>query len=357
VHILNRDLPAHGFRSELLYGRATHEEGTLPPPVNAVATELPMLMRSISPRRDALALRALVAFLRDRRPDIVHTHMAKAGSLGRIAAARTGVPTVVHTYHGHVLEGYFSRPFARAIIALERRLARKTDALVAVSPQVRDELLALGIGTPDQWHVIRVGLDLDGFLSTDDGAEEGRAALGLPSSGPIIGIVGRLVPIKDHATFLAAAAIIRAAWRDAIFVVAGDGPLRSTLERAAPPYVRFLGWVDDVPLLYRACDVVVLTSRNEGTPVALIEASAAQTPVVAAKVGGVGDVVADGDTGLLVKAGDAAGFAAAVSELLGDPRCARAMGRRARQRVVSKYTSRRLTLDVCTLYRQLQSDG
>ena len=174
-------------------------------------------------------------------------------------------------------------------------LAKRTDALVSVSTRVRDELLALGIGTPGQWRVVPLGLELGDLLRGPAERSASRAALGLPPQDQLVGIVGRLAAIKDHGTFLAMAAKLAAARPDVSFVVAGDGALRESLEATARSLlgtrIRFLGWATDLPVLYGALDVVVLTSRNEGTPVALIEAGAAGRPVVATDVGGVAEVI------------------------------------------------------------------
>jgi glycosyltransferase involved in cell wall biosynthesis len=295
--------------------------------------------------------------IHERRPDIVHTHLSKAGVLGRIAARRAKVPVVVHTYHGHIFEGYFRRPVARGFLEIEKRLARSTDALLAVSPEIRDQLLTLGIGKPSQWHVIPLGLELDHLLANSTTRPEARAALGLPSDRPIVGIVGRLVPIKAHHTFFQAASLIAQEEPNALFVVAGDGELRGELERAGRAAlgerIRFLGWVSDLPLLYAALDVAVLSSENEGTPVALIEAGAAGLPTVATSVGGVPDVIQDGTTGLLVPAKDQAALAGATVKLLTTPELRRSIGLAARERVRDRYAAEVLVKNLAALYENL----
>jgi len=346
-----------GYETELVWGVERAGEGRIEIPHGVPNTHLPDLRRAAAPARDLKALRAIARLLRARRPHVVHTHMAKAGALGRVAAWRSKVPVVVHTFEGHVLEGYFSRPVSAGYLAAERSLARISHALVAVSPAVRDELLSLGIGRPSQWRVIPVGLDLGDLLTAKVDQATGRRAVGLPEDGPVVGIVGRLVPVKDHATFLEAAARIRRERPDVTFVVAGDGELRASLEERARRTLgnrcRFLGWVKDLRSLYGAIDVAVLTSRNEGTPVALIEAAAASTPVVATRVGGVADVVVDGRTGHLCPPGDPTAVATAVLGLLGDPTKAHRMGAAARETVRERFTIERLANDLADLYREL----
>jgi glycosyltransferase involved in cell wall biosynthesis len=355
--LLSDALRTRGYPAHLAWGSASREEGALPVPESASNTHIPELRREVRMYDDAFALRRLLGLMRSYRPQIVHTHMAKAGALGRLAARRTGVPVVIHTFHGHVLEGYFSGWKTRAFLATERGLARMSDALVAVSPAVRDELLALGIGRPSQWRVIPVGLDLHDLLTREVDREKARGALGLPETGPVVGIVGRLVPIKDHVTFLDAAARVARGRPDATFVVAGGGELRSELEVRARHLLgdrcRFVGWVMDLPTLYAALDVVVLTSRNEGTPVALIEAGAAGKPAVATRVGGVPYVVQDGKMGLLVPPRDPRAVAAAVSALLDDPGRTRTLGETAKREASAKFTIERLADDLAALYGEL----
>jgi glycosyltransferase involved in cell wall biosynthesis len=348
---------SRGQASHLVWGTVSPGEGELTLPRGTVNTHVPELHRELRPADDVRAVWKLERLMRARRPQIVHTHMAKAGALGRLAARRTGVPVVIHTFHGHVLEGYFSGWKSRAFLATERGLARMSDALVAVSPAVREELLALGIGRPGQWRVIPVGLDLHDLLTREVDRAQARGALGLPETGPVVGIVGRLVAIKDHVTFLDAAARVARERPDVTFVVAGGGELRSELEVRARHLLgdrcRFLGWVMDLPTLYAALDVVVLTSRNEGTPVALIEAGAAGKPAVATRVGGVADVVQDGKTGLLVQPGDPRAVAAGISALLDDPGRARALGEAAKREASSRFTIERLADDLAGLYGEL----
>lgn len=349
-------LRERGFEPLLVHGMADPDEGELLPDGERVS-RLPALRRPIDPLADLRALRELRRIVTRLRPRVVHTHMAKAGALGRLAAHRARVPVVVHTFHGHVLDGYFPWPVARAFLAAERSLARRTTALVAVSNAVRDELLALGIGREEQWHVVPVSLELDGLLGTPPSRAKARRSLGLPSGGKAVGVVGRLVPIKDHETFFRAAARLLRERDDVTFVVAGDGEHRRALEARARELlgdrVRFLGWVHDLAGLYAALDVVVLTSRNEGTPVSLVEAGAAGRPVVASRVGGVPEVVADGKTGILVPPADPAATAAAVRRLLDDPALARAMGEAARASLPSRFSADRLVDDLAALYDRL----
>jgi glycosyltransferase involved in cell wall biosynthesis len=351
---MHNELPKRGMARHLLVGAEDPREGRVDPGSDDV-TVVPELHRRIDPVADARAYRRIDRFVTAWRPDVVHTHMAKAGALARAAANRRGVPAIVHTFHGHVLEGYFPRPIAEGFVLAERELAKRTHALLAVAPEIRDDLLARGVGRPSQWHVVPVGVELDELLTATLDVGDARSTLGLPP-GPSVGIVGRLVAIKDVETFLAAARRIAVTRPDVTFVVAGDGDRRDALEAAARPLgdrVRFLGWVEDLPTLYAALDVVVLTSRNEGTPFSLIEAGAARRPAVATDVGGVREVVLHERTGLLVPPGDAAAVAAAVGSLLDEPRRAETFGDSARTHVRERYSATALVDNLVALYTDL----
>ncbi len=318
---------------------------------------VPALGREIRGWQDTIALRELARLIRRVRPLIVHTHTAKAGVLGRLAARIVGVPVVVHTYHGHVFQGYFSPVKTRLFLSIERWLARRTDRLLTVSESVRQELLRLGIGTPERVQVIPLGLDLDGFLQCATLRGQLRAQLGI-GDAPLVGIIARLVPIKRHEDFLAAARDVALRLPDCRFLVVGDGELRVGLEDRARALgldgrIYFLGWRGDLPGLYADLDLVALTSANEGLPVSLIEAMAAGLPVVATRVGGVPDLVEDGVTGLLVPPKDPGALAEAMVRLLSDPNRRQAMGDAGRERVDPAYSAERLLRDVGRLYTEL----
>ncbi len=321
---------------------------------------IPALGRELSPHRDLSTVASLVRLMRRERPDIVHTHTAKAGAVGRLAAAIAGVPIVVHTFHGHVLDGYFSAAKTRAFVEIERLLARRTSRLIAVTPTVRDQILERGIGRPDQFSVVRLGLDLEPFVSYNQHAGKLRAELALPADVPLVGIVGRLVPIKAHELFLSAAARVAAASR-AHFVIVGDGYLRPRIEAQAAalglmPRIHMLGWRADLPAINADLDVATLSSRNEGSPVALIEAMTAERAVVSTRVGGVADVIDDGRTGVLVPSGNAAALGDAILALIGDPARRRSLGVAARASVYPAYAMSRLIGDIDDLYQQLLAD-
>ena len=360
VHLTAR-LPRDRFESVLLCGRETPSEGDMRDlaarwDVRPIA--VPGLGRRLRPTDDLRSLVFLIRFFRRFRPHIVHTHTAKAGAIGRLAARLIGVPVVVHTYHGHVFHGYFSRPMTSLFLAVERFLARSTSRLLTVSESVKRELERYRIGTPGQILVMPLGLDLDPFLGSEGRGGELRRELGVDDALPLVGIVARLVPIKRHEDFIAASALVAARVPGALFLVVGDGERRAELEalvrqQRLAERVRFLGWRRDLDRIYAALDIVVLTSANEGLPVSLIEAMAAARPVVATRVGGVPDLVGHGVHGLLGAAADPSATAEGIVSLLADPDRRRAMGQAGRTRVRDAYGVDRLVSDVDHLYAGL----
>ncbi|WP_182905462.1 glycosyltransferase [Microbispora sp. H13382] len=318
---------------------------------------IPGLGRSVRPADDCRALLRLAAEMRGFRPHIVHTRTAKAGALGRTAArlARVGPAwgggRTVHVFHGHLLDGYFSPLKRRLYVSAERRLAAMSDRLVTVGAKVRDDLLAEGIGRPEQYVVIPPGVG----LGPVPGRAAARAGLGLPPDAPVVAFVGRLTRVKRPDRFLAMAAALLRRLPGCRFAVCGGGELTGEVERgiaALPDAFHLLGWRADVETVYAAADVVVLTSDNEGTPLSLIEAGMAGTPVVATRVGSVHEVVRDGVTGLLAGP-DAAELAAHVFRLLSDPALALRMGEAARRWTTDSFSVERLTADTEALYRSL----
>ena len=313
---------------------------------------IPTFGRAIDPLRDLRTLRTLTSVLRELAPDIVNTHTAKAGLLGRLAARRAGVPHIVHTFHGHTLHGYFPAPISALFVRIERALATRTDRLVAVGARVRDELLAAGIGQDSDYRILPPGVPASEVVT----ASTARGALGLeldPSS-PVVTFVGRLTDVKRPDRFVAMAELVAAQRPDTVFLIAGDGELRAGIETAARTAdVRFLGWRGDVVTLYAASDLVVVTSDNEGMPVTLIEASMAGRACITTDVGSAAEVVEDGVTGRVV-ATDAAALAEAVLELLADEGRRTTMGGAARERMVRRFSAAALIEQSVELYQDLE---
>ena len=322
------------------------------------------LARSLS-WRDFLVARRLRRELAAFRPDVVHTHASKAGALGRAALrapafARTAR---VHTFHGHVLEGYFPAPISARLVAAERRLARETDRVVAVSHATADDLVRFGVCAEERLIVIQPGVELEALLALERGrrgtaAEALRAFLGVAPETCLVGVVGRLAEVKQPLAALGLFRALAARHPRLALVFVGDGELRRSLEReleALPPELarraHLLGARTDMPVVMDALDLVLLTSRTEGMPVALIEAAAAALPVVARAVGGVSELVAHERTGWLGTSDDELLFG--LDRLLGDPAERSRLGRAARARVQANFSLEAMVAGNLNVYRGL----
>jgi glycosyltransferase involved in cell wall biosynthesis/2-polyprenyl-3-methyl-5-hydroxy-6-metoxy-1,4-benzoquinol methylase len=303
---------------------------------------------------DVRAFFALLRLLRRERPDIVHTHTAKAGALGRVAARLAGVPHVVHTFHGHVFHGYFGPLGTRLTIWTERFLARLSDRILAVSDEVAHDVVErYRVAPRERVEVVSIGLPFDERPTATRDRAAARRVFDLADDTPVAAFVGRLVDVKEPQVAMRAWERVRRQRPDAVLLVAGGGPLLLPLRARQDPGVRLLGWRESVAEVFAAADVALLTSRNEGTPVALIEAAAMGRPAVSTRAGGVPSVVRDGETGLLADVGDADALAAALLRLFDDSELRERMGAAAREHVRARWSSRRLASDLDRLYRDL----
>ncbi len=331
---------------------------------------IPALKRELNPINDFLAFKQIYSLIVKGKPDIIHTHTAKAGSLGRLAALVYNLfpghkkIKIVHTFHGHVLSGYFSRFKSLLFILIERFLASFTDQVITVSESVKEELIKLGIVSRKKIRVIPLGLELEKFL---------ELPVKTANNSYNVGIIGRLVPVKNHRLFLEAAAKISRDSKhlDVCFKVIGDGELRQDLENYARELeikrIEFLGWEKDLAAVYSGLDLVVLVSLNEGTPVSLIEAMASSRAVVSTDVGGVGDLMGNElklnkqerarfrvfQRGILVKSGDNEGLAEAITFILADDQLREAIVVAAKGYVRTAFSKERLVRDIEDLYEKL----
>jgi len=312
---------------------------------------------SLGPR-EMRALVRLYRLMRQERPHVVHTHTAKAGFVGRLAARLARVPVVVHTFHGHVLHGYYGLRKTQLLRRMERGLACLTDCIITVSEHVKRDLVTYGVAAADRIQVISLGLELDPFLDCGPYRGAFRRELQLNGAERLVGIVGRIFPIKNHHLFLEAAALVAREDPAARFVIVGDGTLRPALERQAQETgiadrVIFTGWRRDLPGIYADLDVLAVTLNNKGTPVSAIEAMAAGCPVVATNVGGLPNLIREGETGYLVPPGDAPAVATALLRVLHQPEMARCMGETARKAARERFSAQRLITDMEQLYLEL----
>jgi glycosyltransferase involved in cell wall biosynthesis len=365
VAYLSAGLQERGYETTLVAGELARGEESMAFVAESRGVEVRAvseLRRQVSPFRDVVAAFRLAGLIRSTRPDVVHTHTAKAGAVGRVAVVLSGIrprPVVVHTFHGHVLRGYFGPLTAWGFRLLERILARTTDALVAVSPQVRDDLVRLGVAPADKFVVVRLGIELEERVGGNgDARERTRRLLGIPDDRFVVGWMGRMTAVKRTDDVLLALKGLHERGVPAALCLVGDGPDRDQLEERAHELgiardCFSLGYQDAVADWYAAFDAMILPSANEGTPVSVIESLAAGRPVVATDVGGVSDVVRDGVDGFLVEAADVDALADRLQELAADPERRRAMGEAGRERVLHRYAVARLVDDVDRLYRAL----
>ncbi len=366
-----------GYRTLLLTGEVPEGEGSmeyLARERNIVPITIGTLSRRISWHKDLATLWQLVRIFHRERPVVAHTHTAKAGTLGRLAAIATGVPVRVHTFHGHVFRGYFSPLVTRAFLVVERFLARHTDRIIAISASQKHELAEVyRIAPAEKISVIPLGFDLGPFLAINgrDGAL--RQSLDCSTDTFLVGWVGRLTAIKDPDLFLSSARLlIRDSQnlrdsQDFRFAFIGDGELRKHCEDQIQAYglgqvVSVTGWRQKLNRIYADLDLVVLTSINEGTPVALLEAMASGKAFVATDAGGIRDLMVGSaqkqsgfevfENGILVPR-DGAKLAQAVTYLGERPELRLAMGRVGRSFVTARFSSQRLADDLEALYLSL----
>jgi glycosyltransferase involved in cell wall biosynthesis len=328
------------FQVEVVAGRGEPGEGSLAQEAAAQSVRvehLPTLRRAIGPVADLRALLALYRLMRARRYDLVHTHISKAGILGRAAARLAGVPAVVHTYHGQVSEVEATTATGVLFRMVERMAARVTHRIIAVSASTAEQCLRHRIGRPDQYRVIHNGIDLDRFGSWD-GAPSPEAC----GQGMAIGFVGSLAVEKRVDVLIGAVALLQQAASPVRLYIVGDGPLRHQLEAQALELglgasVHFTGLVPDVRPWLAAFDVVVAPSASEGLPTVLLEAQAMGCPIVASRVGGIPEIVEDGVSGLLVEPEQPRVLSASLAAICGDSELRRRLGMAGRGQVARSF--------------------
>ena len=362
------------FETKLLVGKRdstekdasyiAHELGLAP-------IEISEMQRSILPFNDIISYFKIKKIIRQFKPDIVHTHASKSGAIGRMAAKSCKVPIVIHTFHGHVFHSYFSKFVSSMVVKMETYLATKSDAIVAVSDSQRKELTEVyKIAPAEKVFTVPLGFNLDKFsIDQENKRNIFRAKYGFAQSELLIGIIGRLVPIKNHEMFLEVAAIIKDRKdknTNVRFVIIGDGESRAALKIKAAELqlscsyyitrpkeqtdIVITSWETAIDQALAGLDIIVLTSNNEGTPVSLIEAQAALKPVVTTNVGGVEDIVIHGQTGFITAVGDTVNFAGYVQQLIDDPALRNSLGKNGHDNVIKRYSKQRLINDMKTLY-------
>jgi len=318
---------------------------------------MPSLMRRISPFQDLKALFHLWRLLITERPDMVHTHTSKAGILGRIAAKFAGVPVIIHTPHGHVFYGHFGPLVSKCFLLTERVMACITDRLVALTETEKNDYVALSILNPEKIAMIHSGVDIDRYASAHVNVEEKRREMGLNKKTVVVGTVGWLLPIKGPVHLLRAMPYVWERYPEACLMFVGKGELEKELKEevhrmGALGKVEFLGWRDDIPEIMQVFDVFVLPSRNEGMGRVLVEAMAAGKPVVASRVGGILDLVKEGQNGFFAAPGDEKGLAIAIKKLLDNKKMRDEMGKKGRE-MAREFSVERMVEKIDLLYASL----
>jgi glycosyltransferase involved in cell wall biosynthesis len=357
VTLLNKHFNNKDYSSTLVTGIHSANEGDmsyLASQYNVEPIVLKGLGREISPLDDLKVLFQLIWLFLREKPDIVHTHTAKAGTLGRLAATLTRVPQVYHTFHGHVFEGYFSPLKTRIFILIERFLALCSTGIIAISKEQKKDLLRFKIAPARKISVIPLGFDFGRILPVDPEAKLKRD-LKIPDDKIVVAIIGRITQIKNHALFFRIAYEVLRLTDRVHFLVIGDGELRQHYEAETrrlkiAHQVSFTGFITDLKLIYGSVDMVVLTSLNEGTPVSLLEAMACQKIVLTTKVGGVSDFIENGINGFYFDF-EADKFRDVILDYVADPAKFAAIGARAASDILSKFDKTRLFTDLEKLYR------
>lgn len=342
------------FKQELLTGYCSTDEADY---LEKVATDVQAIRidglgRSIKPRADLTALFAIIREIRRFKPDVIHTHTAKAGVVGRIASILSGHKSIrVHTFHGHLLNGYFGAGKTKLVILVEKFLAHFTDQLLAVGAKVKDDLLAAGIGNQNKFAVMPPGLQLAEVPSR----AAARSELDLIDDGIYCAFIGRITQIKRPDRFLDVVSEIKSRGIDLHFIVAGAGELLDYCQNRAKAEnlpIRFLGWREDIEVILAAADFVLLTSDNEGTPLSLIQAGMVGIPAVATNVGSTNEIVLNDETGILTDL-SVGQLADAVAKIASDSDLRAKMGAAGKEYTLARYGVARLVKDHQDLYLRL----
>ena len=380
---LTRNLSNDDFDSVLVAGSVPEGEEDMAYFARQNGVEpvfIPKMSRELS-LRDFVSLGKIYRTISKYKPDIIHTHTAKAGTIGRIAAfgykwltpgTLAGRPRrvrVVHTFHGHVFHSYYGGMRTRIFLAIERLLARfATDRIIAISEQqFREICFKYRVGRPEQFSIVPLGMEISPHHDYQQNRIATRRELGIKADEIAIGFTGRLTEIKNLPLLMSVAELAGRQHSELRFVIVGDGSLRPELERLASPNVTFLGNQQDVARLLPAFDIIALTSKNEGTPLSLIEGMAAGIPFVSTAVGGVVDLAGDQEKsdgrvsicerGILIHDQNPQNFLSGLNALIGDPELQNRISVNAREFVRNHYSLERLTSDIERIYLELASES
>lgn len=363
------------FETLLVVGEKEHHEqdaGAMAAKMGIEPVIIPEMGRSIHPLKDYATYQKIKKLIKSFQPDIVHTHAAKPGAVGRLAAITSKVPVIVHTYHGHVFHSYFGKAKTQVFLNIERAMALRSDALIAISEQQKKELSAdFKIANPQKFKIVPLGFELDRFY-TDPQAkrEKFRTEFDIKDDEIAIGITGRLVPVKNHNLFIEAIAyVLKNTHKKIRAFIIGDGETREAIEIVAnalhipftkfgerytsPRPLTFTSWRTDIDIINAGLDIICLTSLNEGTPVSLIEAQAANKPIVSTRVGGIQDIVIENQTALLSDITDRQTFCKNLLSLVNNDQLRHNLGKNSADWVIERFSVQRLAADFRKLYYEL----
>ena len=352
---LIKNLPAEEFHHTLITGTCQSNEINYldSHPLDSEVIYIDEIKRSVLPIADVKSFFKLMKTLKSLKPDIVHTHTSKAGVLGRLAA-RIATPQakVIHTYHGHLLYGYFPRWKTNLIVLLEKMLGRFTNSFIGVTNQVKEDLLKAGIGPESKWTVIRPGVT----PGTEVGKLEARSALGISSDKFVIAWIGRFTDIKNPMLAIKALEELRTD-SETLLVMAGAGELWEDCKNYAESKqlpIKFLGWVSEVNTLLSAADLLLMSSKNEGMPVVIVEAALKGVPTAATNVGGISEFISDLDTGLLLDP-DIASMTKKLADVIKNPNMLTQLSRGSNDLALDKYSVKQMVHEHKNLYKKLLS--
>jgi glycosyltransferase involved in cell wall biosynthesis len=362
VVLLTKYMDNKKYKSFLLSGSISEGEGDMSYLIEHYAIEhrlIKTLKREISLIDDLKSIKELYTFFRREKPHIVHTNQAKAGMVGRLAAWLARVPVILHTYHGHVFSGYFSAVKTSFYILIERIMAIISTRIIVVSEMIKKDIYSTyNITTEKKVSVIPLGFELVKMDSLNKYRGVFRKQFSIPDDAPVIGIVGRLTGIKNHHLFVDIANLLLQQYKQIHFLIVGDGELREEIEEKVKKMniaenIHFCGWVTEIAKMYADLDVMLLTSKNEGTPVTVIEAMYYKIPVISSNVGGLSDLIEDGKTGFLINSFVAENYIPVIIKLLESKEEKNEIAEAGHAFVADKFTIDRLIGDMDDLYMKL----
>ena len=323
---------------------------------------IPQLKRNINPFFDFIAFFRLYILFRGKKFDIVHTHTAKSGALGRLAAYLSGVPKIIHMSHGHNFYGYFGKLGSAFVVAVERMLSRFTDKIIALTELERKDLIVFKVSNAEKIVVVNSGLDLDYYKDVSIDIPIKKESFKIGKDLKVAGFVSRLEPVKGAQLVLDAARIVSEKFSNVKFIIAGDGSLRGKMEKEARELniedkCLFLGWREDVPEILAILDVLIQPSLNEAVGRIFIEAGASGIPVVATKVGGIPEIVLDNETGILVEPDNTQGLAQAIIYLLENDAKRKEMGAKAKNRINERFSAQNMVKNISQVYVSLSKSA